>query len=50
MDSNRDLAKKIEDLEQKYAEHENQFQVVFEAIKKLIFTQSGTEAPNWISH
>ncbi len=33
MDSNRDLARRIEDLERKYDE---QFSVVFEAIKKLI--------------
>ncbi|HEX6003131.1 MAG TPA: hypothetical protein VFZ14_03950 [Burkholderiales bacterium] len=33
MDSNRDLARKIEAMEQKYDE---QFAVVFDAIKKLI--------------
>jgi phosphate uptake regulator len=33
MDSNRDLARKIEALEKKYDE---QFSVVFEAIKELI--------------
>jgi hypothetical protein len=33
MDTNRDLARKIEALEKKYDEH---FAVVFEAIKQLI--------------
>jgi hypothetical protein len=33
MDSNRELARKIEELEKKYDEH---FAVVFEAIKQLI--------------
>lgn len=42
MDSNRDLAKNIEDLERKYAEHDHQFQIVFEAIKRLI--ESDAEA------
>lgn len=36
MDSNRDLAKKIEKIEAKYAEHEQKFQLVFDAIKQLI--------------
>lgn len=40
MDSNRDLARRIEDLERKYDE---QFSVVFEAIKKLIARD--TQAP-----
>jgi len=33
MDSNRDLARKIETLEQKY---DKQFRVVFDAIKRLV--------------
>ncbi len=36
MDSNRDLARKIESLEKKYAEHDHNFQIIFDAIKKLI--------------
>ena len=36
MDSNKLLADKIEALEQKYAEHDSQFHLVFDAIKPLI--------------
>jgi hypothetical protein len=36
MDSNALLAEKIEALEEKYAEHDQHFQIVFEAIKQLI--------------
>ncbi len=36
MDSNRLLADKIESLERKYAEHDENFTVVFDAIKQLI--------------
>lgn len=36
MDSNALLADKIEQLEKKYADHDQQFQLVFDAIKKLI--------------
>jgi hypothetical protein len=36
MDSNALLAEKIEQLEKKYADHDQQFQIVFDAIKKLI--------------
>ena len=36
MDSNALLADKIEQLEKKYADHDQQFQIVFDAIKKLI--------------
>jgi hypothetical protein len=36
MDSNALLAEKIEALEEKYADHDQQFQLVFEAIKHLI--------------
>ena len=39
MDSNRELAKKIESLEAKYEEHDNKFQLVFDAIKQLIRTE-----------
>jgi hypothetical protein len=38
MDSNALLAQKIEALEAKYAEHDQHFEVVFEAIKQLIST------------
>ncbi len=38
MDSNAMLAEKIEALEAKYAEHDQHFDVVFEAIKLLIAT------------
>ncbi|MEI6177772.1 MAG: ORF6N domain-containing protein [Verrucomicrobiota bacterium] len=40
MDSNALLADKIEQLERKYANHDQQFQIVFEAIKKLITSPS----------
>jgi hypothetical protein len=40
MDSNALLAEKIEALEEKYADHDQQFQLVFEAIKQLISTPS----------
>jgi len=36
MESNALLAEKIEALEEKYADHDQQFQLVFEAIKQLI--------------
>ncbi len=36
MDSNALLAEKIEALEQKYAEHDQHFHLVFDAIKQLI--------------
>ncbi len=36
MDSNALLAEKIEVLEEKYADHDQQFQLVFDAIKQLI--------------
>ena len=36
MDSNALLAEKIEALEEKYAEHDQHFQIVFETIKQLI--------------
>ena len=38
MDSNALLAEKIEALEGKYAEHDQHFQLVFDAIKQLIAT------------
>ena len=38
MDSNALLAEKIQSLEAKYAEHDQQFQIVFDAIKQLIST------------
>jgi hypothetical protein len=40
MDSNALLAEKIEALEEKYADHDQQFQLVFEAIKQLIAAPS----------
>jgi len=41
MDSNRDLARKIDALERKYDE---QFTVVFDAIKELIANDDGRKA------
>ncbi len=38
MDSNALLAEKIQSLEAKYAEHDQQFQLVFDAIRQLIAT------------
>jgi hypothetical protein len=38
MDSNALLAEKIESLEAKYADHDQQFQIVFDAIRQLIAT------------
>jgi len=40
MDSNQLLAEKIETLEQKYAEHDQNFTLVFDAIKQLISDDS----------
>ncbi len=40
MDSNALLAEKIESLESKYAEHDHQFQIVFDAIRQLIATEA----------
>ena len=40
MDSNQLLAEKIENLEQKYAEHDQNFTLVFDAIKQLITADS----------
>lgn len=42
MDSNALLAEKIEALEDKYAEHDQHFQIVFEAIKQLISSPTPT--------
>ncbi len=36
MISHKDLARKIEDLERKYTEHDKKFILVFEAIKRLL--------------
>jgi hypothetical protein len=44
MDSNALLAEKIDALEAKYAEHDQQFLIVFDAIKQLIATDSATHA------
>ena len=40
MDSNALLAEKIQSLEAKYAEHDQQFQIVFDAIRQLIATDA----------
>lgn len=40
MDSNQLLAEKIENLERKYAEHDQNFTLVFDAIKQLITADS----------
>jgi len=44
MDSNALLAEKIEALEAKYAEHDQHFQLVFDAIKQLISTDTDAKA------
>ena len=36
MSTHKDLARKIDALERKYAKHDQQFQIVFDAIKKLL--------------
>ena len=43
MDSNALLAEKIQSLEAKYAEHDQQFQFVFDAIRQLIATDATTQ-------
>ena len=40
MDSNDLLAEKIQSLEAKYADHDQQFQIVFDAIRQLIATDA----------
>ena len=45
MDSNALLAEKIEALEAKYAEHDQHFQLVFDAIKQLISADTDAQAP-----
>lgn len=44
MDSNGLLAEKIEALEAKYAEHDQQFQIIFDAIKQLIASDNAVKA------
>ena len=44
MDSNALLAEKIEALEEKYAEHDQHFQLVFDAIKQLISADTAAKA------
>ena len=44
MDSNALLAEKIEALEEKYAEHDQHFQIVFDAIKQLIAADTDAKA------
>jgi len=44
MDSNGLLAEKIESLEAKYAEHDQQFQIIFDAIKQLISSDNAAKA------
>ena len=44
MDSNALLAEKIEALEAKYAEHDQHFQLVFDAIKQLISADTDAKA------
>ena len=36
MDTHKDLAKKIEDLERKHSKHDKEIQIIFQAIKQLI--------------
>lgn len=45
MDHNRLLSEKIESLEAKYMEHEENFQAVFKVIKQLISEQSVPKSP-----
>ena len=40
IDSNALRAEKIESLEAKYAEHDQQFQIVFDAIRRVIATDA----------
>ena len=44
MDSNALLAEKIEALEEKYAEHDHHFRLVFDAIKQLISADTAAKA------
>ncbi len=44
MDSNGLLAEKIETLEAKYAQHDEQFQIIFDAIKQLIASDNAAKA------
>ena len=44
MDSNALLAEKIDALEAKYAEHDQQFLIVFDAIKQLIAADTAAQA------
>ena len=45
MASHKDLARKIEDLEQKFVEHDKKFVLVFEAIRQLIKEQEQPKTP-----
>ena len=40
LETNKDIAKKLEQLEQKFSLHDHQFKVVFDAIRKLMATGS----------
>jgi len=42
--SNKDLAAKIEALEKRYAEHDEQIKYIFEAIKQLLEPPKQTQA------
>jgi hypothetical protein len=41
--THKDLARKIDDLEDKYQEHDHELKVVFDAIRKLIATPAPTK-------
>jgi hypothetical protein len=41
--THKDLARKIDDLEVKYQEHDHELKVVFDAIRKLISTPASTK-------
>jgi hypothetical protein len=43
MSTHKDLAHKIDALERKYAKHDQQIQIVFDAIKKLVEPQPSTK-------
>lgn len=45
MATHKDLAYKIEALERKYQDHDDEIQVIFKAIKKLLEPPSKPEVP-----
>ena len=45
MSTHKDLARKLDELERKLGEHDQNFQVVFEAIRQLMATPAGPPKP-----